>query len=282
MTGVQTCALPICTLASFSVGSKYNNQATKVQGKASLIFTSKGRTYEVTGSGTPIVTFDSVGGVASYTSAASIADITLDTSVVAAATAPVSPSTLTMTYNLKDSVTDMVSLKVADGSTIWFSNKGTGSTSDRQVLIRGGMTIASGIAAPVATGANRCGSGTASLSATPPSGATIDWYDAPTGGTRVQTGSTTYAPYVTSSITYYAEARNTLTNAVSVSRTAAVVTVNAQPAAPAATGSTRCGTGTLVLTATPVTNATLAWYSAATAGTSLSTASSFKIGRAHV
>ncbi len=54
-------------------------------------------------------------------------------------------------------------------------------------------------AAPAVTGDKRCGPGVVNLSAT---GSGLEWYDAPTGGTKVNTG-TTYAPNLNATTTYY-------------------------------------------------------------------------------
>jgi hypothetical protein len=51
---------------------------------------------------------------------------------------------------------------------------------------------------------------------------TVDWYNAPSGGTLLLIGNTTYNP--TAPGTYYAEARNTSTNCLSGTRTAITVT----------------------------------------------------------
>ena len=57
--------------------------------------------------------------------------------------------------------------------------------------------------APATTiGDTRCGPGTVSMSAS--GSGTLDWYDAPTGGTLVNSG-TTYTPTVTSTDTFYVE-----------------------------------------------------------------------------
>ncbi|HSI91148.1 MAG TPA: T9SS type A sorting domain-containing protein [Adhaeribacter sp.] len=51
----------------------------------------------------------------------------------------------------------------------------------------------------------RCGSGTVNLSATPSANATINWYDAATGGVPLATGPT-FSPTVSATTTFYAEA----------------------------------------------------------------------------
>ena len=79
--------------------------------------------------------------------------------------------------------------------------------------------------APAGTGNNRCDAGVISISATPGAGQTIDWYAGTAGGTALLSGSTTYAPTISATTTYYAEARNTTTGCVSTTRTAVVATV---------------------------------------------------------
>lgn len=57
------------------------------------------------------------------------------------------------------------------------------------------------------TEATRCGYGGASLSATPNITSTVYWYDAPTGGNLLGTGTTYNTPMLSASATYYAEAK---------------------------------------------------------------------------
>lgn len=72
-----------------------------------------------------------------------------------------------------------------------------------------------------------CNVGSFALIATPNSGQVIDWYDAATAGNLLQASSSTYqTPSITTSTTYYAEARNATTGCVSVTRTAIVAVVN--------------------------------------------------------
>jgi hypothetical protein len=80
-------------------------------------------------------------------------------------------------------------------------------------------------AAPTGTGSSRCDAGVISITATPGSGQTIDWYAGISGGTALLSGSTSYSPSVSATTTYYAEARNTTSGCVSTTRTAVVATV---------------------------------------------------------
>jgi sugar lactone lactonase YvrE len=69
-------------------------------------------------------------------------------------------------------------------------------------------------------------SGYVTLIATPGTGVTIDWYDQPSNGTLILAGNTNYTtPVVANTTHYYAEARNTTTGCISLSRTAVPVTV---------------------------------------------------------
>lgn len=57
------------------------------------------------------------------------------------------------------------------------------------------------------TPANRCGNGSVNLVAIPNGGSTTLWYDAPVGGNVLFTGSTFTTPSLTTTTTYYAQAR---------------------------------------------------------------------------
>jgi hypothetical protein len=83
--------------------------------------------------------------------------------------------------------------------------------------------------APVSNGdQSYCiGSTIPALTAVVNPGETIDWYNAPTGGTPLLSGSTTYTP--TTPGTYYAETRDTVNSCTSTTRTPIQLTENALP-----------------------------------------------------
>lgn len=79
------------------------------------------------------------------------------------------------------------------------------------------------------TGASLCGSGTATLVATPSAGATIVWYDSLTNGTLQYSGDTFVTPTLSADMTYYAFATTT-SPACSSAGTAVVAAVHSNPA----------------------------------------------------
>lgn len=126
------------------------------------------------------------------------------------------------------------------------------------------------------TSASRCGPGSVTLVAYgAPSGGTYRWYPALTGGTAIGTGASFTTPSLTATTTYYVSAVGS-TGTESNSRKMATATINPLPTAPSATGASRCGPGSVVLTAGGApTSATYRWYATATGGTALSTTASY-------
>ena len=83
--------------------------------------------------------------------------------------------------------------------------------------------------APTVTNGSRSLAGTVSLSASVPAGNTIDWYANVTGGNVLSGGLGTLTfttPSISTTTTYYVQARNSSTGCVSSTRTAVVATVN--------------------------------------------------------
>jgi gliding motility-associated-like protein len=69
---------------------------------------------------------------------------------------------------------------------------------------------------PTVTNASRTGSGTVTLSAVPPTGSVIDWYQNSVGGSSIATATNTYTtPSIANTTIYYAVSRNTTTSCLS-------------------------------------------------------------------
>ena len=99
-----------------------------------------------------------------------------------------------------------------------------------------------------------CMNGPVSIEATASAGATVSWYANATGGSALATGTTYNTVYLTSSVTYYAEARILTDDGVCISksRTAVLAEINTVvptlttlPVAPPI----RCDTGSITMTA---------------------------------
>jgi hypothetical protein len=129
--------------------------------------------------------------------------------------------------------------------------------------------------APNGTGATRCGPGTLLLTSTAPTGGTVAWYDVEVGGTALATTPSFTTPSLSATKNYYVASRITATGCVSATRTLVTATITATPLPPSVSDVSRCGTGTVVLTATPPTDATVAWFTAASGGTALSIANPY-------
>jgi Ig-like domain-containing protein len=129
------------------------------------------------------------------------------------------------------------------------------------------LTIKGAPAAPSASGDLACEQNpiqTLTATATPPSGGSIVWYSAATGGSIVAN------PTLNSvgTVTYYAEAIGS-NGCHSLSRTAATLTIKGAPAAPSANGAIECAQNpiqTLTATATAPSGGSIVWYNLATGG----------------
>lgn len=136
------------------------------------------------------------------------------------------------------------------------------------------VTVVARPSAPVvaASGRTICADGQATLTIQNPDAAyTYRWFDVPSGGNLLFTGTSYVTNPLTTNTSFYVEAAVN-SGCVSTSRTTAAVTVNPSPAAPtlAASSVTVCsgGAGTLSVQ-NPVSGYTYNWYSVATGGTIL-------------
>ena len=139
-----------------------------------------------------------------------------------------------------------------------------------QVVVTDQITVYAYPVITSTTPASRCDSGTVTLQAATNVG-TLNWYDAATGGNLVGTGTSFTTPSLSSSTTYYVESVN---GVCSSSRSAVVVTINTTPTITSTTPATRCGSGSVTISAT-ASAGTISWYDAPTAGTLLAFGTSF-------
>lgn len=122
---------------------------------------------------------------------------------------------------------------------------------------------------PIAVDSSVCGSGKVTIAATSDSNTVIDWYASSSNGIALKTKSSNYTTQnISSSETYYAAARDTITGCISA-RTAVTAIVITPPEKPTGNDTTICGTNNATLSATASANETVDWYSHANGGISL-------------
>lgn len=120
------------------------------------------------------------------------------------------------------------------------------------------------------TPATICGGDTFTISAAASAG-TLAWYNVASGGLVQGTGGTYSLSNWSTTFTFYVQATN---GSCQSARTPVTVTVNQRPTNLTAVGASRCGTGTLALSAS-YTNGTINWYDAASGGNLVFTGSNF-------
>ena len=156
----------------------------------------------------------------------------------------------------------------ACGSFVWYgvtySTSGTPTHTFKNMngcdsVVTLHLTINSFPTAPTGTDAARCGTGTVGLLAS--GTGTIKWYNASTGGTLLDSGNSYTTPSISSTTIYYAMDSIVATGCVSATRTAVTATVNQLPAVPDVTNASRCGAGTVTLSATSAAGTVIDWSS---------------------
>jgi gliding motility-associated-like protein len=121
---------------------------------------------------------------------------------------------------------------------------------------------------PTTTGASICGSGTVTLNASGGTAGQYRWYTVATGGTAIagQTAATYTTPALTGTTNYYVAINN---GTCESNRTIVTATINPIPAAPTTSSDSRCGTGTVTLTAAGGVDGQYRWYTVPTGGTAI-------------
>ncbi|WP_425554796.1 beta strand repeat-containing protein, partial [Flavobacterium ginsengisoli] len=122
------------------------------------------------------------------------------------------------------------------------------------------------------TSNSRCGAGEVILGATASAG-TINWYAASTGGTSLGTGESFTTPSLSTTTSYYVEATDN--GCTTPTRTEVKATINTVPTINSTTEGSICGSGSVKLTATASTGATINWYADPTSSTVLGTGTTF-------
>lgn len=117
--------------------------------------------------------------------------------------------------------------------------------------------------------ATRCGSGQVTIAAVADMGS-INWYDSQTGGTWLYSGSS-WTINANNTTTYWV---GSTLNGCNSTRVAVTVTINSVPMINSTMGASRCGTGSVTLSAA-ASSPTIKWFDAATGGTEVGSGNSF-------
>lgn len=131
--------------------------------------------------------------------------------------------------------------------------------------------------APTVVGANRCGVGSVTLTASGGSNGQYKWYTVASGGTAIvgEVNSTYITPSLSATISYFV---SLTVSSCESPRTSVTATINPLPTAPTTTGASAClPSATVTLNATGGSVGQYRWYTMATGGTAISgqTGSSF-------
>ncbi len=175
--------------------------------------------------------------------------------------------------DITTTLSTFITPSIAATTTYYADFNNGGCNSARTAVV---ATVNAGVApaAPSATNASRCGTGSVALVSTSAGAGVFRWWSAASGGTLLQTTtaattSTYNTPSLSATTIYYVEFDNG--TCLSSSRTAVTATINTIPTTPTAPNVQRCGNGTVTLTATSSTSGIFRWYSAATGGAPLQT-----------
>jgi hypothetical protein len=169
---------------------------------------------------------------------------------------------------LQSNAETYVTGNISTSSTYYvsFLNTETGCASSRIPVL---AQIHAKPAQPFGSDGIRCGIGSILLSASTTSANTIDWYTTLTGDVLVKTSDTLFnTPTLSATTTYFAATRNLITGCVSASRTAVVASVfNAVlPFAPIGNSASRCGFGSINISAQAIPGTTIDWFSSPIGG----------------
>jgi hypothetical protein len=149
-------------------------------------------------------------------------------------------------------------------TTVYYAEANDGCASLRTAV---NAIISQAPNAPTTADVSRCGTGSVTFTAS--STEQIYWYTVSTGGSSVGTGTTFTTQSLSATTTFYVETGNQCRSV----RIPVQAIINSTPAAPVLTNGSRCGSGSVTVTAS--SSSTVTWYSTSTGGSPLGTGTSF-------
>jgi gliding motility-associated-like protein len=161
-------------------------------------------------------------------------------------------------------------LLLSETSSFYVSSSENGCSSERASV---SVVVSTLPTAPLSDTAERCGTGSVTLTTSSPGISTFRWYSQATGGDVLQTGAQ-FTTDIQNSVTFFASSVDEA--GCESSRTECVVQLNPIPGVPVSIPAVRCGPGLVTLTASSGAGSTVKWYSTETGGSSLSTDNDFQ------
>ncbi len=142
-----------------------------------------------------------------------------------------------------------------------------GDFASEVITTNQGLSINPISTAPTVAGANRCGMGSVTLTASGGTNGQYKWYTTPIGGTAIagETNSSYVTPSITAPTSYFVSLN---TNGCESTRTLVTATLTITPA-PTATGASGCPASAVTLTASGGTSGQYNWYTVATGGSAI-------------
>ncbi len=137
--------------------------------------------------------------------------------------------------------------------------------SDPRMAVSATVSVAG--TPPTASGASRCGPGTIPLTASGGVDGQYRWYTVPSGGTPIagEVNSMFTTPSILTTTNYYVS----INPGCETLRTSVVATVLSPPPSPVGSGASRCGSGSVTLSATGSVDGNYRWYTIASGGTAI-------------
>jgi uncharacterized delta-60 repeat protein/gliding motility-associated-like protein len=152
-------------------------------------------------------------------------------------------------------------------TTTYYVSIATGGCESSRTSVTATVNVTP--SAPGVTPSSTCGPGAVTLTASGGASGEYRWYTLPSGGTAIagETNSSYTTPSLSANTIYYVALNN---GSCESARTSVTASVNGIPSQPIPTSGSRCGPGTVVLTATGGANGQYRWYAQASGGSAIS------------
>jgi gliding motility-associated-like protein/uncharacterized delta-60 repeat protein len=160
--------------------------------------------------------------------------------------------------------TGSLALPSLSTTTTYYASINNGSCESARIPVTATITV---LSAPGVSPASRCDAGAITLNATGGTNGQFRWYTQASGGTAIagETNSVLSLPSLSATTTYHVSINDGTCESLRTSVTATILVVTP----PVISSASRCGPGSVSLTATGATNGQYRWYLQPSGGTSI-------------